>query len=150
MKVTTDKINSNLISEVEEISGQKVSACFQCAKCTGGCPVIWAMDIHPHQVLRYAQLGLADELLHSKTLWICASCQTCDSRCPREVDIPKVIGEEDWSFPLLVRFKHRCHGGYRTGYGRIQGYARRSICGPQQVYLFRNRPDDDQGGNQGT
>jgi heterodisulfide reductase subunit C2 len=91
MKVTTDKINSNLIKEVEEISGQKVSACFQCAKCTGGCPVIWAMDIHPHQVLRYAQLGLADELLHSKTLWICASCQTCDSRCPREVDIPKVI-----------------------------------------------------------
>lgn len=91
MKVTTDKINSNLVRDVEEVSGQKVSACFQCGKCTGGCPVVWAMDVFPHQVLRYAQMGLVDELLHSKTLWICASCQTCDSRCPRDVDIPKVI-----------------------------------------------------------
>ena len=82
MKVTTDKINSSLVREVEEVSGQKVSACFQCGKCTGGCPVGWAMDVFPHQVLRYAQMGLIDELLHSKTLWICASCQTCDSRCP--------------------------------------------------------------------
>lgn len=91
MKVTTDKINSGLAKELEEISGQKVSACFQCGKCTGGCPVVRSMDIYPHQVLRYAQLGLLEELLHSKTLWICASCQTCDSRCPRDVDIPKVI-----------------------------------------------------------
>jgi heterodisulfide reductase subunit C len=91
MKVTADKVNSSLVKEVEEISGQKVSACFQCGKCTGGCPVVSSMDIFPHLVLRFAQLGLLEELLHSKTLWICASCQTCDSRCPRDVDIPKVI-----------------------------------------------------------
>jgi len=91
MKVTTGTVNSSLLKEVEEISGQKVSACFQCGKCTGGCPVVSAMDIFPHRVLRLAQLGLVEELLHSRTLWICASCQTCDSRCPREVDIPKVI-----------------------------------------------------------
>lgn len=91
MKVTIDDINSNLVREVEVMSGQKVAACFQCGKCSGGCPVVSDMDVLPHQVLRYAQMGLIDELLHCKTLWICASCQTCDSRCPRDVDIPKVI-----------------------------------------------------------
>ncbi|MBS4008376.1 MAG: 4Fe-4S dicluster domain-containing protein [Clostridium sp.] len=91
MRVTAEEINSTLVREVEEVSGQKVSACFQCGKCSGGCPVVLSMDVLPHQVLRYAQLGLVDKLLHCKTLWICASCQTCDSRCPQNVDIPKVI-----------------------------------------------------------
>jgi heterodisulfide reductase subunit C len=49
------------------------------------------MDILPNQVIRLAQLGLKDELLKSKSIWICASCMTCNSRCPKGVNIAEVM-----------------------------------------------------------
>jgi len=48
-------------------------------------------DILPHQINRMAALGLKDELLNSKSIWMCASCQTCVSRCPMQVDTPALI-----------------------------------------------------------
>ena len=51
-----------------EMSGEKVSACFQCEKCTNGCPVTFAMDIVPHKLMRCIHLGLMDEVLHSDTI----------------------------------------------------------------------------------
>jgi len=41
--------------------------------------------------MRMVQLGLEDELLRSKTIWICASCQTCTTRCPNDIDIAHVM-----------------------------------------------------------
>ena len=79
------------IAEVEERSGEKVSLCYQCRKCTNGCPVTFAMDIMPNQVMRMAQLGLRDQVLKSTTIWICASCQTCTTRCPNEIDIAHLM-----------------------------------------------------------
>jgi heterodisulfide reductase subunit C2 len=83
--------NSNFLSEVEEESGIKVSACFQCRKCTNGCPVTFAMDIYPDQVMRYIQIGLKHEVRESATIWVCASCETCTTRCPNEIDIAGVM-----------------------------------------------------------
>ena len=77
--------------EVEEMGGEKVSACFQCEKCTNGCPVTFAMDIAPHKVIRSVHLGLKDEVLHSDTIWVCASCETCTTRCPNDIDIAHVM-----------------------------------------------------------
>jgi heterodisulfide reductase subunit C len=85
------EMNSDFLSEVEEKSGVKVSACYQCRKCTNGCPVTFAMDLFPDQVMRYIQLGLRKEILQSSTIWVCASCETCTTRCPNEVDIAKVM-----------------------------------------------------------
>lgn len=82
---------SSLRKRVEELSGQKVSACFQCEKCTNGCPVAFAMDILPHKLMRSLQLGLKDEVLNSYTVWLCASCQTCTTRCPNGIDIAHII-----------------------------------------------------------
>ncbi len=80
-----------LLAAVEARSGEKVSRCYQCRKCANGCPIAFAMDVTPNQVMRMIQLGLEDELLRSKTIWICASCQTCTTRCPNDIDIAHLM-----------------------------------------------------------
>lgn len=83
--------NSSLRKQVDEMSGEKVSACFQCEKCTNGCPVTFAMDIVPHKLMRCVNLGLRNEVLHSDTIWVCASCETCTTRCPNDIDIAHIM-----------------------------------------------------------
>lgn len=84
-------INDPFVSKVEELSGQNLLACYQCGKCSAGCPNVCEMDILPNQIIRYAQLGLKDELLASKSIWVCASCMTCDVRCPKGINVAEVI-----------------------------------------------------------
>jgi heterodisulfide reductase subunit C len=90
IKLSAEQLGSAFVRQVTEISGQALLACNQCGKCSAGCPVVFAMDRLPSQVLRLAQLGL-EEALEAETIWICASCQTCLSRCPRGVDLPRVM-----------------------------------------------------------
>jgi heterodisulfide reductase subunit C len=85
------EMTSGFLNQLEEESGIKVSACFQCRKCTNGCPVTFAMDIYPDQVIRYIQIGLKQEVQESATIWVCASCETCTTRCPNEIDIAGVM-----------------------------------------------------------
>jgi heterodisulfide reductase subunit C len=91
INISRKKIKSSFVGKVEEISGQNLLACYQCGKCSAGCPSISDMDILPNQIIRYAQLGFKDELLQSKSIWICASCFTCNSRCPKGINIAEVI-----------------------------------------------------------
>jgi heterodisulfide reductase subunit C2 len=76
---------------VEKISGEKISTCFQCEKCSNGCPMTFAMDILPDQVIHFIQLGLVDEVINSDTIWVCSSCETCTTRCPNSIDIAHVM-----------------------------------------------------------
>jgi len=84
-------INDPFVAKVEELSGQNLLACYQCGKCSAGCPNVCEMDILPNQIIRYAQLGLKDELLGSKSIWVCASCMTCDVRCPKGINVAEVL-----------------------------------------------------------
>ena len=83
--------DSAFLAAVEAHGGTGVSRCYHCRKCTNGCPVSFAMDVMPNQVMRMVQLGLEDELLESKTIWVCASCQTCTTRCPNDIDVAHVM-----------------------------------------------------------
>lgn len=76
---------------VEKLSGEKISTCYQCEKCSNGCPMTFAMDIAPHQAMHSIQLGLTDEVVNSDTIWVCASCETCTARCPNGIDIAHVM-----------------------------------------------------------
>jgi len=89
-KVCGDQLRGALVQRVEAISGQPVLECNQCGKCSAGCPVASAMDMLPNQVIRLVQLGL-DEALDAQAIWICASCFTCVTRCPKGVDLPRVM-----------------------------------------------------------
>ena len=68
-------------------AGVNLKDCYQCGKCTAGCPLADAMDLMPREVIRYLQLGALDVVLDAKTPWICAQCVVCSSRCPQNVDI---------------------------------------------------------------
>jgi heterodisulfide reductase subunit C len=83
--------DASLLIEVEAKAPVRVSRCYQCRKCTLGCPLSAAMDLLPNQVVRMVQLGMRDEVLRSKTLWICASCHTCTTRCPNGIDIAQLM-----------------------------------------------------------
>ncbi|RLC64021.1 MAG: heterodisulfide reductase [Chloroflexi bacterium] len=90
IQISIDKVRGPFVQQVEEISGQDLLDCNQCGKCSAGCPVVAAMDLLPSQVIRLAQLGM-EEVLESNTIWICASCLTCVTRCPKEVDLPRLM-----------------------------------------------------------
>ena len=82
---------SELAEAVLRESGQNVNLCYQCRKCAAGCPISYAMDYKPAQLIHAIRLGLDDLVLNSKTMWLCASCETCTTRCPQEVDVAKVM-----------------------------------------------------------
>jgi len=89
--VQKNRVESPFLNEVAQASGEKIQACFQCQKCSAGCPVVEAMDILPNQMLRHIQYGHREGVLSSKTIWICASCYTCSVRCPNNIDIAKIM-----------------------------------------------------------
>jgi heterodisulfide reductase subunit C2 len=68
-----------------------VDDCYQCGKCTAGCPVAEEMDLMPNQVVYLAQLGQIGRATTCGGIWECVSCQTCSARCPKSVDIAGVM-----------------------------------------------------------
>ena len=79
-----------LAKEVEELSGENLFGCYQCGTCSAGCPFIEDMDLSPDEVIRYVILD-KKEVLNSKTICLCAACYTCAERCPRDINITKIM-----------------------------------------------------------
>ena len=88
---STNQTSQKLVDEVIKISGQNIWACYQCGKCSAGCPVCEEMDASPNQIIRFLQLGLFDKVLDTNTIWLCASCQTCSARCPQLIELSKIM-----------------------------------------------------------
>ena len=90
VRLSRERVRGELVRKIEELSGQNLLACNQCGKCSAGCPAATVMDLLPNQVIRYAQFGL-EQVLEAKSIWICASCQTCYARCPHGVDLSRIM-----------------------------------------------------------
>lgn len=90
IRISAETVRGDFVRQVEEISGESLLACNQCGKCSAGCPVAYSMDLLPSQVIRLAQLGIED-VLGSQTIWICAACLTCAARCPKGVQLPRIM-----------------------------------------------------------
>lgn len=71
--------------------GLKIRRCLQCGTCTGSCPVSQTMDIPPREVVALFRAGELEKILHSRTIWVCASCYACTVRCPVGIKVTDVL-----------------------------------------------------------
>lgn len=87
-------IHEGLAGQVADATPVKSHRCYQCGKCTAGCPLAAEMDYPPSQIMRMLQIGtpqMDEAVLRSHTIWLCLSCETCFTRCPQEIDIPVMM-----------------------------------------------------------
>ncbi|MBI5440457.1 MAG: 4Fe-4S dicluster domain-containing protein [Deltaproteobacteria bacterium] len=75
---------------VEQSTHQNAFLCYQCQRCSSGCPMAEHFDLLPSEVMRGIQEG-DESVAASRTVWLCASCQTCNTRCPQGLDLPAII-----------------------------------------------------------
>jgi heterodisulfide reductase subunit C2 len=87
----TKTFTVNFAQQLKEQSGVDFDRCYQCLTCTLGCPFVSTMDFQPNQLIRKIQTGARDEVLRSRTIWRCASCETCVTRCPNEINMPRLM-----------------------------------------------------------
>jgi len=50
VELSSKKLHSDFVTKVEEISGEELPSCYQCGKCSAGCPMSFAMDLAPNQM----------------------------------------------------------------------------------------------------
>jgi heterodisulfide reductase subunit C len=85
------KTDKSFAGEVRKRSGQKLGLCYQCLKCSVGCPVARYVDYGPNSIIRMIQYGQKERVLKSRAIWLCVSCMTCGVRCPNEIDMSSVF-----------------------------------------------------------
>ena len=91
LKISDQTIDMDFLRKVEEISGQSLGKCMQCATCTAVCPSSGLLDLSPRKVILMSKFGQRSVVLQSKAPWLCASCHKCMVRCPRGIDITAVM-----------------------------------------------------------
>ncbi|MDR2170143.1 MAG: 4Fe-4S dicluster domain-containing protein [Planctomycetaceae bacterium] len=79
------------IANIERMAHTRVCDCYQCGKCSAGCPMADKMDVLPSTLIRLVQCGEVVEAAKSLSVWQCVSCLTCSTRCPKSVNIAGVI-----------------------------------------------------------
>ena len=87
IKPTTQDLES--IRDLELATGETLSDCYQCGKCTAGCPA--SMKTTPSVLLRKLKLGLFQAAVNSESIWSCMGCLTCSERCPKNVSPAAII-----------------------------------------------------------
>jgi len=91
MHLVINKREAGIFNAVKEISGVDVAGCLQCKKCTNGCPVAKLVKVPPSEIIRRLQFNECDSIINSDLVWMCASCDTCFSRCPMQIDMAAVM-----------------------------------------------------------
>jgi heterodisulfide reductase subunit C2 len=98
-------ISDTLERRVRSGSGENAYKCYQCKRCTSGCPVAPYAGMHPAQVMRAVQLGQVDMIFEDKFIWLCTGCETCTTRCPQSIDIASIVDE----LKIIARTEGKVH-----------------------------------------
>lgn len=83
--------DQGFVDEVMERSGQDPGLCYQCGNCSAGCPYSFIYDYPVHKLMRLLQLGRKGDILKSRSIWLCVSCQACTTRCPNNIEVAAVM-----------------------------------------------------------
>lgn len=86
-------LDANFKFEVaREPGGEGILKCFACGTCTASCPVRYINDkFNPRKIIHMVLLGMRDEVLSSDFVWLCATCYSCQERCPQGVRITDIM-----------------------------------------------------------
>ena len=79
------------VARVEELAHTHVADCYQCGKCSAGCPMAEQMDVIPSTIMRMVQMGDVDDAAKTTAVWQCLACLTCSARCPKSVQVAEVM-----------------------------------------------------------
>lgn len=102
----------NLTPKIREISGSDPAKCYQCGKCSAGCPMAEEMGFKTHQIIRMLQLGRHQKVIDDPSIFLCLSCETCTARCPngcdpaRLIDAMREVARESSAIPRGIKAFH--------------------------------------------
>src|SRR3990172_11534467 len=65
IKIKNQKSGNSLLPAVEKIAEVNLARCYQCKKCSAGCPVAVKVSSAPAEIIRRLQLGAGDEILQT-------------------------------------------------------------------------------------
>lgn len=125
---------------VLDMTGVSAPRCYQCAKCSAGCPMAGESRLRPHDIMRLIQANRRDELLSSESLWLCLTCETCTARCPCSCDPARVIDalrEIAWRDDL-ARPPRRVSAFHKSFLGQIRRHGRIFEMGLIAGYKMRS------------
>jgi ferredoxin len=146
--VVTARLDPQFLTELKKYGAVKVEDCFNCGKCTAICSLSKENDRFPRHIVRMAQLGLRDELLGSKELWLCYNCGECSETCPQRAEpaslmaavrsyaianyAPLKIGNLFCRYPLVGGFL----AALMVAFFGIFMYAERQVMATDRLKLF--------------
>ncbi len=84
-------LSTDLSQLIRQECGENVYLCYQCERCSSGCPTVPAMRYRPAQMMRLAQFGLEDRLVTDASIWRCVGCDNCTEHCPQDLSARRLI-----------------------------------------------------------
>jgi len=84
-------VSTDLSKFIREECGENVYECYQCERCSSGCPTVSAMRYRPAQMMRLAQFGLEQALAQDPSIWRCVGCDSCTEHCPWNLSVRRLV-----------------------------------------------------------
>jgi heterodisulfide reductase subunit C len=87
----TSESRRTLADDILEATGSNAATCYQCGKCSAGCPMASESALRPHGIMRLVMQDRREQALTDESIWLCLTCETCSARCPNDCDPARVI-----------------------------------------------------------